>query len=164
MTSIHGWPIYQRLQEQLPGHRLHAVCPPKTRLTSTAGVSSLTITDETSLEHIRDTLKPTHIVHCAGVCDLNVCEARPAWAHDLNVNGAKIVRRVFGDRPILYVSTDLVFSGDSPPLIDGNAVAFGFVAGNVFFDEVFFGDALPSPIASGGSSFAAQWIPLRSSC
>ena len=115
MTSIHGWPIYQTLQQHLPRPHLHAVCPPKTTLSSTEGVSALTITDETSLEHIRDNFKPTHIVHCAGVCDLNVCEARPAWAHDLNVNGAKIVRRVFGDRPILYVSTDLVFSGNDPP-------------------------------------------------
>ena len=115
MTSIHGWPIYQTLQQHLPRPHLHAVCPPKTTLSSTEGVSALTITDETSLEHIRDNFKPTHIVHCAGVCDLNVCEARPAWAHDLNGNGAKIVRRVFGDRPILYVSTDLVFSGNDPP-------------------------------------------------
>lgn len=80
-----------------------------------ANVSAACITDKNRLHRIRKRFKPTHIVHCAGVCDLDVCEARPDWAYAMNVEGTRIVGEVFGDLPILYMSTDLVFSGDDPP-------------------------------------------------
>jgi dTDP-4-dehydrorhamnose reductase len=64
----------------------------------------------------RDEFKPTHVIHCAGVCDLDVCEERPEWAHSLNVQGTRAVADLFGnDIPILYMSTDLVFSGYNSP-------------------------------------------------
>jgi len=56
------------------------------------------------------------VVHCAGVCDLDLCEERPEWAYDLNVNGAKAVTDIFGSTcKIVYMSTDLVFSGEDSP-------------------------------------------------
>ena len=79
-------------------------------------VSSFCITEREKLEKIRDEFKPTHVIHCAGVCDLDVCEERPEWAHSLNVKGTRAVADVFGnDIPILYMSTDLVFSGYNSP-------------------------------------------------
>jgi len=57
------------------------------------------------------------VIHCAGVCDLDVCEDRPQWAYSINVLGTKAVADVFGENAsIIYLSTDLVFSENNPPL------------------------------------------------
>ncbi len=117
ITSIHGWPIYQALQSHLAADRLWGVRPPKAHEPQGRQVESFCITDRDRLIRLRDRFRPTHVVHCAGVCDLDVCEERPQWAQRLNVGGTEAVAEVFGgDRPILYLSTDLVFSGeDTPP-------------------------------------------------
>lgn len=115
ITSIHGWPIYKRLVELIPPERLYAIRSPKMEVPDAANVSPVCITDKLGLERIRDTFRPTHVVHCGGVCDLNVCEARPQWAHSMNVGGGRTMVDFFGDLPILYISTDLVFSGNQPP-------------------------------------------------
>jgi dTDP-4-dehydrorhamnose reductase len=75
------------------------------------------MTDFESFLKIKRDFQPTHIIHSAGVCDLDVCEERPQWAESLNTGGAKVITDVFGDRShILFVSSDLVFSGDNPPV------------------------------------------------
>ena len=116
VTSIHGWPIFTRLRELLPKPRLFGVRPPESNAPDTDNVSSFCITNRAELEKIRDGFAPTHVVHCAGVCDLDTCEDRPEWAHSINVQGAKTVTDIFGrDVPILYMSSDLVFSGNNSP-------------------------------------------------
>ena len=116
VTSIHGWPVFTKLHKLLPKPCLLGIRPPKTKIPDTNNVLSTCITDQTKLEEIRDSFQPTHVVHCAGVCDLDVCEERPEWAHSINVQGTKAIADVFGnDVPVLYMSTDLVFSGNNPP-------------------------------------------------
>lgn len=115
ITSIHGWPIYRRLIECLPATRLFGICPPKTRVLIGPNVRAACITDREQLEQIRKEFSPTHVFHCAGVCDLDVCEDRPNWAYDINVNGTGAICSIFADLPIFYMSTDLVFSGENPP-------------------------------------------------
>ncbi len=116
VTSIHGWPIFTQLSELLPEPFLYGLRPPKSDVPDSDNVSSFCITERAELEKVRDEFKPTHIVRCAGVCDLDVCEDRPVWAHTINVQGTKAVADVFGnDIPILYMSTDLVFSGYNSP-------------------------------------------------
>lgn len=116
ITSIHGWPIFTQLQRLLPEALLYGLRPPNTEIPDIDNVSSFCITERTKLEKIRDEFKPTHVIHCAGVCDLDVCEVRPLWAHSLNVHGTRTVVDVFGnDTPVIYMSTDLVFSGLNSP-------------------------------------------------
>lgn len=116
VTSIHGWPIFTQLQQQLPRQRLLGIRPPQGELCALDNVLSFCITDNARLAQIKREFQPTHVVHCAGVCDLDVCEDRPAWAHALNVEGSRTVAEVFGsDCSIIYMSTDLVFSGEDPP-------------------------------------------------
>ncbi|MCF7972344.1 MAG: sugar nucleotide-binding protein [Phycisphaerae bacterium] len=115
ITSIHGWPIFQALQQHLPDDRLVGIRPPKMDVPDGPNIVPLCITDVQALEKIRTAFNPTHVIHCAGVCDLDVCEERPDWAHAINVQGAAAMVRIFGDLPMLYVSTDLVFSGANPP-------------------------------------------------
>jgi dTDP-4-dehydrorhamnose reductase len=64
---------------------------------------------------LRDVFQPTHVIHAAGVCDLDTCEAKPLYAHSINVEGARNITSVFSAScHILYLSSDLVFSGNDP--------------------------------------------------
>ncbi|MFC2140435.1 SDR family oxidoreductase [Candidatus Auribacterota bacterium] len=113
ITSIHGWPIFKKLKTMLPQESLFGIRPPKMSLPDDENVISLCITDKASLLKIKKTFKPTHVVHCAGVCDLDACEENPDLAYALNVEGAKAITEIFGeDSYILYLSSDLVFSGE----------------------------------------------------
>lgn len=116
ITSIHGWPIYKKLVSDIPAERLFGIRPPKMNIPDDENVKSVCITEIEELKRIRETFQPTHIIHGAGVCDLDVCEDRPHWARTLNAGGAKAVTEVFGEcANIIYLSSDLVFSGNNPP-------------------------------------------------
>ena len=116
ITSIHGWPIWNALQAGCETGHLMGIRPPQTKAPLAENVAALCITNRDQLSEIRDRFRPTCVIHCAGVCDLDLCEERPEWAHDLNVNGTKAVRDVFGDTcKIVYMSTDFVFSGEQSP-------------------------------------------------
>jgi dTDP-4-dehydrorhamnose reductase len=145
ITAIHGWPIYCRLREIVPAGRLLGIGPPKMKKKLSAdSVSQMCMTDFDKLAQVRDEFQPTHIVHCAGVCDLDVCEVRPEWAHGINVRGARNLMEVFGaDMYILYMSTDLVFSGDQPPK-DG-----------------YTEDHLPDPVSVVGKTFVEAEAEVR---
>ena len=116
ITSIHGWPIWNAIQGICDSQQLMGIRPPQTKAPLGENVVAMCITDREQLEQIRDRFQPTCVIHCAGVCDLDLCEERPHWAHDLNVNGMKAVTEVFGATcQIVYMSTDLVFSGEESP-------------------------------------------------
>jgi dTDP-4-dehydrorhamnose reductase len=139
-----------------------------------SNVYPLCITDVQGLKAIREQFNPTHIVHCAGVCDLDVCEERPHWAHAINVQGAEAVVQTFGDLPILYVSTDLVFSGINPPTggyTENHAPDPVSVAGRTFVlaekqiqiapKHCIIRVALPLGDSIGGQKGAVDWIENR---
>jgi dTDP-4-dehydrorhamnose reductase len=116
VTSIHGWPVFEKFRQQLGSHQLLAVRPPKMQIPAGDNVFSLCITDIAELESIRETFRPTHVIHGSGVCDLDACEARPDWARELNQMSARAITEVFGETAyLLFLSTDLVFSGNTPP-------------------------------------------------
>lgn len=86
------------------------------KVPSGSNIHSCCITDEDRLQNFKKTFCPTHVIHCAGVCDLDVCEERPAWAYAMNATGSKVVADVFGEQArIIYMSADLVFSGNNAP-------------------------------------------------
>jgi dTDP-4-dehydrorhamnose reductase len=143
ITSIHGWPIWRALSNVAEASsfgvgvqasacnatktsyfgmkgfekgQLFGIRPPQTKAPLADNIAAVCITDTEQLERIRREFRPTSVIHCAGVCDLDLCEERPEWAYDLNVNGMKAVTEVFGDTcKIIYMSTDLVFSGEQSP-------------------------------------------------
>jgi dTDP-4-dehydrorhamnose reductase len=116
VTSIHGWPIFRALQRLLPSEQLLAIRSPKMQVPAGSNILPLCITDRVSLSKIRAEFRPTHVIHAAGVCDLDVCEERPAWARALNHEGTAHIADLFGNQTyILFLSTDLVFSGNLPP-------------------------------------------------
>jgi dTDP-4-dehydrorhamnose reductase len=114
ITSIHGWPIYKALKSIVSPDRLFGVRPPNMRMPEDRNVVSLCITAKEELGRLRDDFQPTHVLHAAGVCDLDTCEAKPLYAHNINVNGAKSIVSIFsGSCYIMYLSADLVFSGNN---------------------------------------------------
>jgi dTDP-4-dehydrorhamnose reductase len=120
-TSIHGWPIYRLLRRLLPQSAVCAICPPGTSLPVDGNVFSLCLTDAPALAGIRRTFSPTHIIHAGGICDLDACEEDPARARAINVLGTQSVIEIFGGSCCcMYLSVDLVFSGNNPPC-DGYA-------------------------------------------
>ena len=136
ITSIHGWPIWNALRKLCTQNQLLGIRPPQTKAPKSENVIGLCITDTQQLKHIRDQFRPTDIIHCAGVCDLDLCEERPEWAYDINVNGAKAITETFGTTcRIIYMSTDLVFSGEQPP--------------ENGYDE----DHIPNPVSIAGKTF-----------
>ena len=89
---------------------------PKMSVPDEPTVIPLCITDVNELYRIKKRFNPTHVIHGAGVCDLDVCEERPSWAEALNRGGARAIATVFGESShLFYISSDLVFSGNTPP-------------------------------------------------
>jgi dTDP-4-dehydrorhamnose reductase len=115
ITSIHGWPIFKRLTTLVPPDNLFGIRPPQMKIPQGNNILSVCMTDAHALQSIRDAFRPTHIIHAAGVCDLDICEERPHYAHDINVAGAKnIVDTFSASCALTYLSADLVFSGHNP--------------------------------------------------
>jgi dTDP-4-dehydrorhamnose reductase len=114
ITSIHGWPIYTCLKSMLGSEQLLGIRPPDMLIPDDDNVSSLCMTDIDRFLDIRNTFRPTHILHAAGVCDLDVCEHNPQFAYDINVRGARNIVSAFSDSCyIMYLSSDLVYSGNT---------------------------------------------------
>jgi dTDP-4-dehydrorhamnose reductase len=113
ITSIHGWPLYRKLQSMVPPDRLFGVRPPRMLIPNHDNTEPICMTDAGELARIRDEFRPTHVLHAAGVCDLDSCEANPTYAYNINVNGARTIVSVFSSSCyLMYLSADLVFSGD----------------------------------------------------
>lgn len=114
---MHGWPLYQALTGQLGGSRVLGICPPKTKLVlfPEGNVRSCCINDVDGLTEIFDQFQPTDVIHTAGMCDLDVCELWPSMAYQRNVEGTENIVSLSRDCSLMYVSTDLVFSGYAPP-------------------------------------------------
>jgi dTDP-4-dehydrorhamnose reductase len=116
VTSIHGWPLFKKLSSLVPSARLFGIRPPQMKIPDDSNVASVCMTDGQALAEINASFRPTHVIHAAGVCDLDVCEERPRYAHDINVVGAQNIVAIFGTSClIMYLSADLVFSGLRPP-------------------------------------------------
>jgi dTDP-4-dehydrorhamnose reductase len=115
ITSIHGWPIYERLKSVVCPDRLFGIRPPSSRIPKGRNIASVCMADREELKRLRDAFQPTHVLHAAGVCDLDICEAKPRYAYDINVHGARNIASVFSQSCyIMFLSADLVFSGNNP--------------------------------------------------
>jgi dTDP-4-dehydrorhamnose reductase len=96
--------------------QVFGVRPPQVSSPEGKNIISGCMTDMSLFKEIERTFKPTHIVHAAGVCDLDMCEDEPEKAYAINVTGTKNIVNAFGASCfIMYLSADLVFSGNNPP-------------------------------------------------
>jgi dTDP-4-dehydrorhamnose reductase len=117
VTSIHGWYLFKHFSEKLSENQVFGIRSPKMSEPHRKNIIPCCITDRLLLAEVKKQFNPTHIVHCAGVCDLDVCEERPGWAHSMNTEGSQIIADTFGNTcTVLYMSADLIFSGNDTPV------------------------------------------------
>lgn len=81
------------------------------------GLHKLDITDYDLLAKAIKDFKPDFIIHSAAQRFPDLVEKDPAAAHKLNVDATSYVTTVAAEIkvPVLYISTDYVFDGTSPP-------------------------------------------------
>jgi len=118
ITSIHGWPIYSAFKKRYGG-RVYGVSPDNMAhyFKGDENVFFSNMERLPAIEEIFNKVKPKAVVHAGGVCDLDRCESSPAFAHEINVLGTRNIVNLSKDIYFLYISTDLVFSGNDP--LDG---------------------------------------------
>ncbi|MFC1666386.1 sugar nucleotide-binding protein [Candidatus Omnitrophota bacterium] len=115
ITSIHGWPIFSAFREKY-GKRVYGIGPGINSkfFKNDKKVFFCTMEKFSKIKEIFDKVKPKAVVHAGGVCDLDRCEDSPDFAHQVNVLGTRNMVSLSKDSYLLYISTDLVFSGNDP--------------------------------------------------
>ncbi len=114
ITSTHAWPAFCELAK-LKHIELFGIRPPKAKLPVGENIFDVCITDKEQITEIVEKINPTHVLHAAGVCDLDGCEGDPVRAERINVQGTKLLSSLTQDAYFMYCSADLVFSGVNPP-------------------------------------------------
>lgn len=113
ITSIHGWPIFSLFRERW-GEKVFGVCPPKMAeyFTGDKRIYSCNIEEPLGMKRVFDEVMPSAVIHAGGVCDLDMCEDSPDFAYKVNVMGTRNIIDLAKDSYVLYISSDLVFSGN----------------------------------------------------
>ncbi len=115
ITSIHGWPIFSAFRKKY-GERVYGVAPDNMAhfFKNDKRVFFCNTEKIANMGKIFDKVKPEAVVHAGGVCDLDRCESSPDFAYEVNVIGTRNIVDLSKDSYLLYISTDLVFSGNNP--------------------------------------------------
>jgi dTDP-4-dehydrorhamnose reductase len=110
-TSMLGWSILQAAPLGLT-----AFCNGNTRNAPPGIDRGIHLDDPVAMYELFATERPRLIVHCAGVCDVEMCEQSPEFAYSVNVDGTQLlIDHAPADARIVYCSSDHVFSGDGGP-------------------------------------------------
>lgn len=114
-SSILGWSFAR----QLPG--LTVFCNRHTRIPPGARWNRLDLQDEDAVRALFRSERPDLVLHCAGICDVDKCEASPEFAHLVNVRGMEsLLDHLPASTRVVYVSSDHVFSGDTGPYTESS--------------------------------------------
>lgn len=74
------------------------------------------LTDKAKVMELMEMVKPSCIIHAAAMTDVNLCERTPDMAMSVNVLATRnIVQAMPKDCRIIYISTDMIYSGDYAP-------------------------------------------------
>lgn len=98
-----GWTVIACYQEHKVEHNSFTYIPLK-----------LDILEENSVTHALNTYKPSAILHCAGLTNVDLCEKNPDLAYKLNAESVSAFARygALNDVQFVYVSTDHLFAGE----------------------------------------------------
>lgn len=114
-SSMLGWSIFR--SDELSD--LTAFCNGFTRTLPPGVDRGIHLDDELAVAQLFAEERPSTIVHCAGVCDVEKCEQSPEFAYSVNVDGARILADYApDDARIIYCSSDHVFGGDRGPYFE----------------------------------------------
>ncbi len=72
--------------------------------------------DAAALRRVVAEWRPELLIHCAGICDVDKCEAQPEFAWAINVESVHVLLSVLPrSTRLVYCSSDHVFGGDRGP-------------------------------------------------
>ncbi|MBA2545026.1 MAG: sugar nucleotide-binding protein [Deltaproteobacteria bacterium] len=117
--SMLGWSIWQAR-----GGEVEAFCNGNTRELPDGIAGGLHLDDELAVSLLFKHRRPSLIIHCAGVCDVEVCERSPEFAESVNVLGTRnLLAYAPAETRIVYCSSDHVFGGDAGPYFEDSPPA-----------------------------------------
>lgn len=118
VNSIVGWSMARALAE----HTLaHYFCNQHTRIPAGMSWRRLNLQDREQVAAVLTRERPSLIIHCAGICNVEKCETSPAFAHEVNVRGMEVLLdHAPDDARVVYLSSDHVFSGDGGPYYESS--------------------------------------------
>ncbi|PNF25856.1 hypothetical protein B7P43_G11132 [Cryptotermes secundus] len=81
------------------------------------GLHKLDLTDENEVKKAVIQFKPSFLIHCAAQRFPEKVDLDPEGAENININASRYLAQVVDciQVPMLYISTDYVFDGKSPP-------------------------------------------------
>ena len=114
-SSILGWSFVRQMPAAVP------FCNRHTRIPAGAGWRRLNLQEEDTVQALFRRERPALVIHCAGICDVDKCEASPEFAHEVNVRGMELLLdHLPAASRLVYVSSDHVFSGDTGPYTESS--------------------------------------------
>jgi dTDP-4-dehydrorhamnose reductase len=122
-SSMLGWSLLRARQRAARrastlGVReaITAFCNSATRVPPVGVAGGIDLDDEPAVAALFAAQRPSLIVQCAGVCDVENCERAPEFAWTVNVDAMRIlIAHAPLEARIVYCSSDHVFSGDTGP-------------------------------------------------
>jgi len=107
-----GWSLYRGRGERT----LLPFCNPHADSPACEGWPRLSLEDRSAYEALFAQAAPPLVIHCGGVCDVERCEASPAWARRVNVESVgHFLDFLPRTTRLVYVSSDHVFGGREEP-------------------------------------------------
>lgn len=119
-SSMLGWSIWRARGDA----EVTAFCNGNTKRWPEGIDRGIHLDDELAVAELFAELSPGLILHCAGVCDVEVCETSPEFAYSVNVDGTRILLdHAPADARVVYCSSDHVFGGDAGPYFEDSPTA-----------------------------------------
>lgn len=79
--------------------------------------NQLDVTDKKSVERVFEINRPNIVIHCSALASISKCEANPLLAEKVNIEGTNNIFRASNrfNAYLIFLSTDMVFDGESAP-------------------------------------------------
>lgn len=122
------------------------------------GILAMDITDEEAVHRVLDETKPDLILHGAAYTAVDKAEDEEDICRKINAEGTRILAKEAGERdlPILYLSTDYVFSGKGEEPYPEDSGDFGAL--NVYGQTKYEGECFIRSLAKKYFIVRISWV------
>ncbi|HTJ41627.1 MAG TPA: sugar nucleotide-binding protein [Kofleriaceae bacterium] len=118
-TSMLGWSIWRARPIETV-----AFSNASTRARPADVTGAIDLDDERAVRALFARSRPSLIINCAGVCDVETCERSPDFARLVNVEGTRnLIELAPPETRIVHCSSEHVFGGDHGPYHEGSPTA-----------------------------------------
>ncbi len=117
--SMLGWSIWRERAGDTVGF-----CNASTRRLPDGVSHAIDLDDEAAVRDLFARARPSLIINCAGVCDVETCERSPDFAWEVNVVGTRLLcEHAPPEVRLVHCSSDHVFGGDAGPYDEASPTA-----------------------------------------